>query len=108
MKLKKILSAIAMVLATSCCFTACAIEELAGPQGEQGIQGEQGVQGEKGDKGDKGDKGSQGVRGEKGETGDKGDDGEDGAPATEITIGPNGNWFLDGVDTGVKAPETGN
>lgn len=33
-------------------------------------------------------------------TGANGADGEDG---TEITIGENGNWFLDGVDSGVKA-----
>ena len=86
MKLKKLFLAIAMLLATSVCLTACATT---------GVQGA---------KGDKGDKGEQGIQGEKGEKGDKGDKGDPGEPATEVTVGPNGNWFLDGVDTGVKAP----
>ena len=96
MRLKKLILMLAMALATLFCFTACAVE---------GTPGAQGPQGEKGEQGDKGNRGSQGARGEQGEKGDKGDDG---APATEITIGPNGNWFLDGVDTGVKAPESDN
>ena len=40
-----------------------------------------------------GEDGSQGIQGEKG---------EDGHTPT-ITIGGNGNWFVDGVDTGIKA-----
>ena len=32
-----------------------------------------------------------------------GKDGKDGADGTKVTIGENGNWFLDGVDTGLKA-----
>ena len=78
------------------------------------------LQGEKGDKGDKGDTGA---KGDKGDTGAKGDTGEKGASAYEIykkyhpdytgteedwinsliptiEIGPNGNWFINGVDTG--------
>ncbi len=38
----------------------------------------------------------------KGEKGDKGDKGDDGATPT-IEIGANGNWFVNGVDTGKKA-----
>ena len=38
----------------------------------------------------------------KGEKGDKGDKGDDGATPT-ITIGDNGNWYVNGVDTGKKA-----
>lgn len=52
-----------------------------GPQGPQGIQG---------------------VQGEQGQPGKDGVDGEDGHTPV-ITIGENGNWFIDGVDTGVKA-----
>lgn len=89
MKLKKLFSVLAMLLATFFCLTACDA---------------MGTQGEKGDKGEQGDQGIQGIQGVQGEKGDKGDKGEDGRPATEITVGENGNWFLDGVDTGVKAP----
>ena len=38
----------------------------------------------------------------KGEKGDKGEDGKDGSTPL-ITIGNNGNWFINGVDSGVKA-----
>ena len=45
--------------------------------------------------------GAQGEKGEKGEKGDsiKGDKGDDGHSPV-ITIGDNGNWFIDGTDTG--------
>lgn len=59
--------------------------------------------GKDGAKGDKGDQGIQGVQGEKGAQGDKGDKGDAGQPGKDgsvITIGENGNWFIDGVDTG--------
>lgn len=39
-----------------------------------------------------------GPQGEKGDTGAAGKDGKDGSV---VTIGSNGNWFIDGVDTGV-------
>ena len=32
-----------------------------------------------------------------------GTNGKDGTPGTVVTIGDNGNWFIDGVDTGLKA-----
>ena len=48
------------------------------------------IRGPRGAKGDKGDKG------EKGDKGDKGD-------TPVITIGENGNWFVDGVDTGMPS-----
>ena len=53
-------------------------------------------------KGEKGDKGDPGQNGEKGDKGDKGQDGKDGKTPV-ITIGSNGNWYVDGVDTGVLA-----
>lgn len=61
-----------------------------------------GEKGDKGDKGDKGEKGENGKDGEKGEKGEKGENGKDGHTPI-ITIGENGNWFIDGVDTKVKA-----
>ena len=87
-------------------------------QGDTGLKGEKGdtpyigsngnwwisgidsgisAQGPKGDKGDTGNAGAQGPQGEKG---DKGDTGADGSTPT---IGSNGNWWIDDVDTGVRA-----
>ena len=97
--------------------------------GEQGEKGDSGEQGEKGDKGDKGDSGEQGEKGDKGDKGSDGINGSDGVDGKdgingsdgkdgingsngkdgvdgktpEIKIGENGNWFIDGVDTNVKA-----
>ena len=56
-------------------FSSCGEQGPIGPQGEQGIQGEQGQ---------------------------PGIDGKDGH-TPEVTIGQNGNWYVDGVDTGVSA-----
>ena len=54
--------------------------------------------------------GAQGIQGIQGEKGDKGEDGEDGH--TPVITVQNGNWYVDGVDTGVRAEglkgETGN
>ena len=44
--------------------------------------------------GAKGDKGEQGIQGEQGVAG------ADGKNGSVVTIGDNGNWFIDGVDTG--------
>ena len=49
-----------------------------------------------------GEQGPQGDVGPQGQPGKDGIDGEDGH-TPEITIGENGNWFIDGVDTGVSA-----
>lgn len=57
------------------------------------------VKGEKGDIGPQGPKGEQGIQGEPGKDGVDGEAGH----TPKITIGENGNWFVDGVDTGVKA-----
>ena len=102
-----------------------------GPKGDQGDTGPQGSQGEQGPKGDQGDPGvtvvsiektgsdglidtytitySDGhtstfvvVNGEQGEQGIQGLPGKDGTVPV-ITVGDNGNWFVDGVDTGIKA-----
>lgn len=72
-----------------------------GVQGIQGVQGEQGIQGIQGLPGNgvQGAQGIQGPQGEKGEKGDKGDAGN--TPIVEI--GPNGNWWINGVDTGKKS-----
>ena len=70
-----------------------------GEQGLQGIQGETGPQGPKGDQGEKGDTGAQGQQGIQGIQGEPGQDGH----TPIITIGNNGNWFIDNVDSGVQA-----
>ena len=49
-----------------------------------------------------GQQGEVGPQGPKGETGETGKDGADGH-TPEITIGENGNWYIDGVDTKVSA-----
>ncbi|MBR7110455.1 MAG: metallophosphoesterase, partial [Clostridia bacterium] len=41
--------------------------------------------------------------GENGTNGENGTDGVDGTDGTDISIGENGNWFIDGVDTGKPA-----
>lgn len=61
------------------------------------IQGPQGLKGEKGDKGDKGDTGAQGIQGIQGEVGPQGEQGY------TPYIGPNNNWFINGVDLGISA-----
>ncbi len=52
--------------------------------------------------GAKGETGATGAQGEKGDKGDKGDTGAAGADgvAPVVAIGDNGNWFINGVDTG--------
>ena len=73
---------------------------VPGPQGPQGIQGAagaQGIQGAPGPKGDKGDPGPQGPAGTEGPAG------ANGANGSVVTIGDNGHWLIDGVDTGVSA-----
>ena len=88
-----------------------------GERGDKGDSGEQGEKGDKGDKGDAGEKGSDGINGSDGKDGINGSDGKDGINGSdgkdgkdgadgktpEIKIGENGNWFIDGVDTNVKA-----
>ncbi len=80
-----------------------------GDKGDQGDKGDTGAAGAKGDTGAagaKGDKGDQGIQGEKGDKGDKGDTGAAGKDGSVVTIGTNGNWFIDDKDTGVKAEAT--
>ena len=110
-KLLLVILSCLLTTATTLMFTSCKTENITAPTveiGENGnwfidgvdtgltAKGEQGVQGEKGDKGDTGAQGEQGVKG------DKGDSGNDGKSPV-ITIGANGNWFIDGADTGVLA-----
>ena len=63
----------------------------AGPQGPAGQDGEQGERGERGPIGPQGPKGATGNTGATGPAG----------PAP--TIGENGNWYRDGVDTGLPS-----
>ena len=59
------------------------------------------IKGEKGEKGENGDIGSQGPQGEQGIQGIQGEPGKDGHTPV-ITI-VDGYWYIDGIDTGVKA-----
>ena len=43
------------------------------------------------------------TKGEKGDKGDRGDNGAAGTIGSLLTIGENGNWWIDGVDTGIPA-----
>ena len=97
--------------------TGIAAEGPQGPQGEQGTQGETGSQGPQGETGPQGPEGEQGPQGEAGDTpyiGENGNwwvDGKDTGTAAQgpqgegstIEIGANGNWWIDGVDSGVSA-----
>ena len=79
--MKKVISFFAitlLVLALTLVLVACGETGPQGLQGETGPQGAQGLQG------------IQGIQGEDGHS-------------PVITIGTNGNWFIDGVDTGVSA-----
>ena len=66
-----------------------------------------GEQGPKGDKGDTGETGPTGPTGPKGENGSNGTDGTNGSDGHSpiVTIGDNGNWFIDGTDSEVYAGE---
>lgn len=79
MKKNKLISSLFLMIMSLGIFASC-----SGEQGPVGPQGEQGLQGEKG---------------EPGKDGANGNDGH----SPVITIGNNGNWFIDGVDTGVSA-----
>ena len=47
--------------------------------------------------------GKDGANGTNGTNGTNGKDGKDGTPGSVVSIGDNGNWFIDGVDTGLAA-----
>ena len=64
----------------------------------------------KGPKGDTGSRGPQGVKGDTGTIGPRGPQGIQGPAGPTPTIGSNGNWFINGVDTnkpsrGVQGPQ---
>lgn len=111
--------------------SAIGIKGDKGEQGPKGDKGEDGIQGEKGEKGENGKDGvsivsvtksssvgnvdfytisySDGsssvftvTNGENGETGAQGIPGKDGHTPV-LNIGENGDWYVDGVDTGISA-----
>jgi len=47
--------------------------------------------------------GVDGLPGEPGKAGDPGKNGDPGTPGSVVTIGENGNWFIDGVDQNIPA-----
>lgn len=67
----------------------------AGPQGDPGATGERGANGPAGPQGDEGPAGPAGPQGDPGPAGERGADGVSYTP----TIGENGNWYINGVDT---------
>ena len=94
---------------------------IKGPQGAKGDQGDTGPQGPQGAIGPQGPAGADGAPGAKGDKGDPGDSGvyygssqpADGSKvwidpsgeADEVLpeVGSNGNWWVNGVDTGTQA-----
>lgn len=71
----------------------------AGPQGEPGPEGKRGADGPTGPQGDQGPIGPTGPQGDVGPAGEKGEDGVSYTP----TIGENGNWYINGVDTNMPS-----
>jgi hypothetical protein len=63
--------------------------------------------GDDGRDGEPGAQGPAGVQGPAGAQGPEGQIGMPGAPGSVIAIGANGNWFIDGMDTGVNAGGNG-
>ena len=82
-------------------------ESLRGPQGETGPQGPEGPTGPQGPEGPQGPKGDTGPEGPEGPTGPQGPEGPAGADGHTPYIGDNGNWWIDGVDTGTPAQPEG-
>ena len=74
-----------------------------GPAGPQGNIGPQGIQGDTGPQGIQGDTGPQGIQGDTGPQGIQGNTGPQGNDGVTPTIGLNGNWFINGVDTGMPS-----
>lgn len=122
MKNKSFIKLITLLACFPMLLTSCNKEPVVGPQGEQGIPGEQGVPGNDGVSITSIEKTSSqdnidtytitysdghtstftvtnGVDGEKGVQGEPGENGH----TPKIEIGDNGNWFVDNVDTGIKA-----
>lgn len=66
-------------------------DKFVNPFGSKGDPGVDGTQGEKGEKG------------EKGEQGEQGEQGDAGANGKTPEVGENGNWWIDGVDTNIRA-----
>ena len=125
MKKKSLITIFACLSAFGLLLTGCNKPGPKGPQGEQGVPGEPGQPGQDGQDGrsvvsieltsSEGNVDTYTItysdgttsiftvtNGEDGEQGIQGNPGQDGH-TPEITIGDNGNWFVDGVDTGIKA-----
>ena len=129
--MKKILSAIAIILSLVCMLVSCNIQMgipgestapsieisedgywvINGEKTDVKAQGEQGIQGEKGDKGDQGEQGIQGEKGDKGDQGEqgiqgeKGDKGDQGVGITSTTMDENGNLVITCADGTVEIIE---
>lgn len=62
-----------------------------------------GSNGKDGQPGQNGANGKDGETGPQGPQGNPGQDGQPGRDGSVITIGSNGNWFIDGIDSGINA-----
>jgi hypothetical protein len=83
-----------------------ALGSLQGPQGiagPQGVAGAQGAQGATGAQGPVGPTGATGAAGATGATGIRGVTGPTGATGATPAIGANGNWYINGTDTGLPS-----
>ena len=76
---------------------------IPGIQGKTGPQGDPGPQGQPGIQGKTGPQGQPGIQGPPGEPGPPGPQGQPGERGETPFIGPNGNWWFVGYDTGVSA-----
>lgn len=76
---------------------------LTGRTGDKGDPGQDGKDGSDGKDGTDGKDGSDGKDGRDGKDGVDGKDGADGRDGSTPYVGDNGNWWIGGIDTGVKA-----
>lgn len=74
-----------------------------GANGRDGTDGKDGLNGIDGDDGSDGSNGRDGVNGSNGADGNDGAGGADGKDGDTPLIGENGNWWIGGEDTGIKA-----
>ena len=110
--MKNIIATLILVAAMLSLASCSMLEGPAGPMGPQGMKGEMGDQGPQGEPGEPGPMGPQGMKGETGAQGPQGEPGMEGMPGANGEpgkdgntpyIGDNGNWWIDGMDTGYAA-----
>lgn len=110
--LRNLIFIISLILSLSLLISCQGPVGPAGENGNDGAQGEQGAQGAQGPQGIPGESGTPGTQVTIGEDGywyldgqktDVPAVGTPGADGTVLTIGENGNWFINGEDSGIFA-----